>query len=440
MALITIFSTNPKLSYVLSKNPETIRQNKEPFKRELRKGKVLGWFDDFQFGPLSKTFKDGTFRLLFLDSNTQSSFAKGVKEEFEYLDKTRYANPYAIIMMISTALATASNQQAEDDKSDFMTYVSFTINAPSGLLEQLSRTCNVQYESLDRYNHKVSVAADTVFEALNLAQMICITAALSDWDFDIRLNRSGIEKYLKIMNKANAPYIARYIFKSKAITTREMFPQLKQLLDDKDFNFAFGNTQVQRLDAIKQALLTSYKSERLVDIGCGEMFHAIRLSQNYDSIVGFDADESFVESNLHALRKKQVDNITFYAQKVTPAFIKESEGLFEGADILLAEVLEHMEKEESVSLVRALQNTKVNRIIVTIPNRDFNKYFFDGVTENEEWTRHNDHKWEPNFKEFEQFLQQSLVKGWTAATLGIGDKVKDDPISFLAVITKDEVK
>ena len=96
MSILTVSSTNPNLSYIISKNPATILAEKKPFERDLRKGRVYGWFPK----------PDNTmFRLMFQDSPVDNSF--GPNSDFEYLDVSRYSNPYIPIGMIKAALDSA---------------------------------------------------------------------------------------------------------------------------------------------------------------------------------------------------------------------------------------------------------------------------------------------------------------------------------------------
>jgi hypothetical protein len=74
--------------------------------------------------------------------------------------------------------------------------------------------------------------------------------------------------------------------------------------------------------------------------------------------------------------------------------------LLTGADVILSEVLEHIEKDEALKLLQALRQVEVNKLIITVPNKDFNEFY--GMAETE--FRHDDHKWEPTYDEWVKFL------------------------------------
>lgn len=416
MAILTVQSNNPNFSHILSKNPNTIREQKKPFQRDMRKGRIFGWFEGE---------KDDVFRLLFVDSQVESSFGKDSRAEFEYLDKTRYSNGYAYVMMITNALASASTKAHELDSSEYKTEVKFVLDINSGFANRISHSIpGTSIKKLNDYVHEITVQSNTVISALNIAQVIGLVSAIR-YGTEIALKEDALTKYVNVMNRADAPYFIRYLFLSKAINNRHTFDKLKPLIDNDKFNLKFGNTQIQRHDEIKNALLSGI-GERLIDIGCGEMFHSFKLAQLYTTVVGLDADAEVVSANKGRIEKRQIDNVVCIQQEVTAEYIKEHRDLFDGADVLLAEVLEHIPLQTSKDIVRALLETDCNKIVITVPCSEFNQYFGDDCS-GDDWSRHEDHIWEPSRKEWLDFVvTHTPTSGWYSVTTNIGDAVKQN--------------
>jgi precorrin-6B methylase 2 len=425
MSTLTITSTNPNLSFILSKNPATILAEKKPFERELRQGRVYGWFTK----PDNKQF-----RLLFLDAPATCSF--GNREAFEYLDLSRYSNPYLPIMMIGNTLASASTKEHELDIDEFQTEVEFTIQCPVNILARFSEMQGIQvsYDLISDKHFKVKVTDSTVIKALNLVILVCVIACLADDDTYVPLPEAGITKYLNVLNRAKAPYYLRHLFVSRAISNRALFNKLVDLIQIDDMRFQFGNTQVQRLDAIKEALLgvNKKKGESLIDIGCGELSHTVKLLGNYETITAFDGNEEIARINNLKIAKRKIENLTMIHQEIDAAWVNDNAGIFAGNDVLLSEVLEHREKAESMSLIKALMATEANRIVITVPNKSFNQYYNidpDGF-------RHSDHKWEPTYLELTDFLLDCSSSSWKVEQKQIGDSVGGESVSLMAILER----
>lgn len=437
MSIITIKSSNPDLSFILQKNPNTIAEQKKPFERELRKGKIYGWFTE----PTNKEF-----RLLFLDSKVETSFSD--REEFEYLDLTRYSNAYLPIMIITTTLDSAFTKVDEKDvPTGYYSTVTFTIEIPPRILRRFEKMVgfDLNVETVWGDHKRLTVCSNTVHKALNISTMICLVAAFQDEDTYVPLPEAGMKKYLNVLNRADAPYYMRHMFLSRAISNRSSFDKLKPLINTENFVFNFGDTQVQRFDAIKGILTGTGRQEELrkktlIDIGCGEMYHSIRLSRMYESVVGFEADEDIFEKNSAKIRNKGIENAVCVNTEITPTWVIENESLLSGAHILLTEVVEHMDERVGLELVTELLKSPAEVVVITVPNKDFNYNY--GMLEDE--FRHPDHLWEPGWNDWQQFINKACLplgedfsKSWSVESKHIGDTVKTStgPIGFSIATT-----
>ena len=425
MSLLTLSSTNPQFSFIIAKNPATIRESGKPFQRELRRGQLYGWF---------ATQDNQTFRLWFRDHPTESSFADGVLGEFEYLDLTRYASPYLPIMMIQNALATAAKVQQDIDMEHHVATAIVTVKVPSlRLLEQMQThyedQASIQATEMAKGYYKLMVSAPTVFKTLNILQVVCVLLSMRDDDTYVQLDRPGIEKYLRVINNSNAPYYVRYVFGSRAITNRSLFDSLKEQLQGEGMTLFYGDTRQQRYDAIVPHLKGK---GTLYDIGCGEMFYSLRLANRYETVFALDADQEIAEANAGKLRARKLDTVQACHSIVDPLWV-ESE-LREGpdVDVLCTEVLEHMPREQADALLVALLKKDVRSVVVTVPNSNFNANYGMG-----EEFRHPDHHYEPSFEEWcDHTVTLAAEHGWDVNNLPIGDVVNDQSVATMSVFTR----
>lgn len=433
MSIVTVGSTNPAFSFVIQKNPATIRESNIPFKRSVRKGVVNGWFTKPD---------DSEFRLWFKDHDHQSSFAEGLSDEFEYLDRSRYGSPYAPIAIITECLGSASKEESALDLpgSLFESYISSNILvANPSFLERMSShyndSCLIKAEPLpgqERYA-KITVTAPTLHSAINIFQTLCIMQALSDKETYVPMGEAALQKFAKVFNRANAPYYPRYLFKVRAIHNRATFDKVKEDLQGAGTTFVFGDTRQQRFDVIREQLKVK-PSEVLYDIGCGEMFYALRLQNTYETIFAIDADEEISTNNVGKLRGRNIEDVVAIHAMVDKEWVEENGEKFSGADILLTEVLEHIPQEESLVLLDQILKCNPSKVVITVPNKDFNVNY--GITENE--TRHYDHKWEPTFADFsDEMVTVAAATGYKVSVTPIGDVVNDASVSTLAVFIKE---
>lgn len=431
MSILNIVSSNVNLSYILEKNPATIKESGKAFRREIRKGVVYGWFPHVD---------NQEFRLWFKDAEGQTSFGEGLSDEFEYLDCSRYGSPYLPIAIITNALSTASKKQHELDVPEEggkqnLTSLSFTIKVPNPrYLDQIAihykDVAEIVSTQLQGKYRKVIVCAPTVFAALNITQVVCLLQCLCDSDTYVRMDTAAAEKYVKIFNRANAPYYPRYLFQMKAISNVAMFNKLKADLSGEGMSLTYGDTRQQRFDAVKAELTGG---NTLVDIGCGEMFQSLRLASKYETVWALDADAEQSDNNKGKVEGRKIENINAQNIEVDEHWIESEVNLFDGADVLLTEVLEHIDYEKSLSTLTALLKTDFNKVIVTCPNKDFNVHYALNETE----MRHPDHKWEPTFEEFCDLMAGIAAEtNCTVECKGIGDCVNDSSTSIMAVFTK----
>lgn len=427
MSILKVGSTNPKLSWILQKNPETINESKKPFTRKVRKGVAYGWFNQ----------NASEFKLWFKDHDTESSFADGIKGEFEYLDATRYGSPYIPISLISNCLATAAKKLDENDVGGFEAYATTVIKVPNIRFQEMitkhyAGVATVEATPLHGDFYVVTVKASKIYTVLNVMQIVCLMQCLCDDDTYVSLREADIEKYINCLNAAAAPYFVRYLFSTRAFSNRKTFDKLKDKLQGPGMVMQFGNTRQQRFDAIADTLRGG---ETLIDIGCGEMFYSLRLCGKYETVYAVDPDAELQEANRGRVEKRQIENLVPLEEWATPQWAKENEGLFDGADVLLTEVIEHMPIENAKALIQAILDTNYRQLVVTTPNKDFNKNY--GFSEGQ--TRHEDHKWEIGGDDFSKLMLQISEDQRCGVMLWpIGDLVDGDSVTSMALFVRDK--
>lgn len=430
MGLLTLRSENPNFSHIIQKNPATVLDKNEPFKWSLRRGHIYGWFPD-EVGQ--------EFRLWFQDNPTESSFATGANEEFEYLDCTRYGSPYLPIGFIATALSTCSKTRHELDVGEYKTSLETAIKVPNSigrftsLAEYFaSQGVVMDYDMISTKYLKIVLTGTSVFQVLNVIQILAIMQCFEDPDTFVRMDKAVMEKFIKVFNRADAPYYPRYIFQTKSMSDRGTFNKLKGDLEKEGMTLQYGDTRMQRYDAIHPLLRGG---KLLIDIGCGEMFYSLRKCGVYETVIAVDADEERCDNNLGKIQGRKIENVQVMCEMMTAEFVRNNLDMFEGADILLTEVIEHMEKQAGLDLVDALLGTKYNSIIVTCPNQSFNKHYLMDDSE----FRHPDHDWEPTFEEFcDEMVTVAASWGMPVSVYGIGDCVDDANVSCLALFPRTQ--
>lgn len=424
--IVDIQSANPNFSYCLNKNPETAKT--QPFSRPVRKGRVYGWFP-----------ADDTFRMWFKDNPVESSFASGNRESFEYLDVTRYTSPQAFLAMATEMMGSLIKKSEEQDVEGFTATVTTTLWGSKNSLEwmkkalgdALSFTSLLPPEISERLVHhglfRVQVTGPTVHKAFDRMMALVTFQTFNDPNCDLRMKEEVLLKYAKILVRAEMPYHPRALFLSKFTSSPDTFAKVAKVFEEDGNLYAFGNSQVQRASAIKKVF---QGGDTLVDIGCGEGFHLLKMSGDYANVVGIDRNNSFGIEQKAA--KRRLKNVTFIEQDVTPEYLAESSAMFEGADVLFSEVIEHNPFDLAAPLLNALLATPARRIVVTVPDRDFNVNF--GMAEGE--FRHYDHKWEPTWDEWTALVDSLNLADWKVEYYGIGNKVGNSSLSIMTVFRR----
>lgn len=420
---VQLKSTNPNMSWVIQKNPASgmIIENH-------KKGNLFGWFSG----------NDDHYNIYFEDDKDEISYKHDKYQEFEYLDASRYISSKIPMNMLSELLKTARDEVHEEDVKGYTNTIMINMMSIYAhrylniFKKHFEDRFSMEFEHINHKNYRITISTDnTIHELLNLVNLFCLFNTLANDDAHFFVDDNNIRKYLKVMNKLDAPYFIRYLFKVKVIRSKEMFETIKDELEGSDdVDMEFGDTWESRYNAIKDEISFS---KDIVDVGCAEGRYGRRLintlKKNDLNYIGIDPSEEAVKTARKKLSFKTDDHFTFYSY--WDEFAENKDG--REKEVILSEVIEHMEKEEARKLIeKILSHEEVGKLIITTPNKDFNPFY-----NMEEDMRREDHIFEPTEKEFSELMESVNSDGFSAEQKQIGDSVEDIKPTHMIVFEKE---
>lgn len=417
-------STNPKLSWIINKNPEN--EFGGFLAKSLKKGVLQGFY-----------YKDDKTKYVtyFRDAENEMSYSD---KEFENLDTTRYNSANTILDMVKEFYGHLYKKRTEDDVLDkyehsfyiptvyikkykyFNLFVKYFTDFEFEIEEHIAKTCSVTIKT-----------KKSLTDLINMVLLFNLFVVSLN-GHHLNLNEDVIKKYTNILTQLQLPYFIAYVYKSRVIGNRKRsFNLVKKqiennIVDAKEVNLVLGDTHTQRIDYLTNLLDSQC---HLLDFGCGEGRYIKTLATKLEKFNlqyhGFDIDEEILgEAKSIALKKYRLKNVHFYSKKeevINNGALLDNEKCY---DVLLTEVIEHLELDDAKKLLNELLNLKnINRLVVTTPNSDFNKYYkFD----DDNIMRHDDHKFELTSKEFKDMISEiidSVNFEYNVKYFNIGDVV-----------------
>jgi hypothetical protein len=391
MSFLQIKSDNPKMSFIIKKNPSS-GMSIVP----LKEGKLFGWFHENSYNVFYKEtkFNDESPELQF----SSPSFVLNAINNF-FLDTIKKRNEFDIEANNSIFINMTSFAQAK--------FINHFINFFK----------DYQFEIEDKvYCKRIKISTKKpLFDLLSLTAVMYSFFELKNGDTYV--DSAIAIKYAKFLNNINAPYFTRYLYKSNIIKSENDFKSCKQVLDNNMYNFSFGDNYMSRVNFAK----SHTKNMPVVDFGNGEARFAFFLKEA-PHYIGYDKDILVFESALNNLAKIAKPHYKTFNNK--DEFEKEV-NTHQKVDVLLIEVIEHMDLEEAKKVIKEqVERKNLNKLIISTPNRDFNQHY------NITGFRHYDHKYELDLAEFKE-----LLKDYKASFFNIGDEINGISTSIGAVIT-----
>jgi len=425
MATLKLTSDNKDFSFVIKKNPSS-----GMIAKSVRKGTAVGWYSN-----------ENSYCVAFFDGMDELSFAKKRNEEFAFIDRTRYNAPLFISVAIREFFQTAlKNRDNEKDISGkhFIEISSVEIERFS-LFQKIISCFNEfdvevkplkQEENYDNYSLKIFAENKTLYELLNFAYLLGYLIALCS-KIEFQTEESIIKRLVDAYNLLNAPYYVKYLIKARCIHSFEDFEKVKDSLNfsaENQLDFCPDTNTNARFNWIKNKI---YRDIDILDFGCGEG-RFFPLSKNIASSTYYavDKDEKARETAKKSVLRREYDNIIIL-QSLSEFLQMETERDFL---IIMSEVFEHNELEKIEKILKELLlNKHCSKILLTTPNKDFNKFYF--LNENE--LRHEDHIFEMTENEVKTYFE-NLVKNtnFQCKFYELGDKVDNIPAIIGVTLTK----
>lgn len=419
MAIVSLTSENPSFSFIIKKNP-----NAGMTLRSIRKGIAFGWYTN-----------EHTYNILFKDAENEISYKENNNEYFEYLNLSRYNSPTFPLNAISEFVPHVLKNKNELDESGYhhTLYVNMVYLKNERYIEifqRYFRDYTIEVKEVSKHNYRITIKTETSLQKLlQFSTLLFVFLAMMGKEY-MDVPDELANKYVEIMNELDCPYFIRYLFVKNIIREKRQFKILRNKLEKSSLykiHFEYGNTADQRRNVIDTILPFN---KDILDIGCGEGAYAIPLSSKINDYTyhAIDVDEEMLQTVKKKILRKNLSNIALYSS--LQSFIDQYNQ--QSVDVILTEVIEHMTIEEAEKLIElVVQNITFDRFIITTPNRDFNLFY------ELETMRHDDHKWEMNQQEFEDWMIKILsMHKLNLKFIPIGDSVNNIYTTQGVVITK----
>lgn len=410
MALVQLQSNNPKLSFILKKNPASGMNI-----MEHKSGHLFGWYSPSQ----------DTYNVWFKDKLQANSYG-----EQDFNNTLQYSSPLFVLDAINNFFADNLKKTHEADTQDFTHTI--TVNlvafAQSKILANfVSHFKDFKFSVTEIGHHKkISITTNkSIHELINLTAVLFALFELRKTD--LYVDSSLLIKYLHCLNRINAPYFIRYLFKMYLLRNQNDFKESKEILEDNGkYQLTFGDNYLSRVRATESVIDFDLP---VVDIGCGEGKFLKFLSPKVPKYLAVDKDLEVLKSAEAKIKRDELTNVVLFND--TASFDAEVNLLPKFTGILI-EVIEHMPLESAKALMKkTLSYPGLNQLVVTTPNRDFNVHYL--ITEG---FRHDDHHYELNEPEFQELIKSLTPPNFNVKFINIGDEINGIATTMGAVWEK----
>lgn len=404
--ILQIKSPNKYLLDLLFKNPET---DLGLYFKPLRNGVIVG-----------NAVSAQEYEVIFQD--TKNSY---MPEESNRLDFQSYCSPLAV-MNICTELFAHILKDKEEFFNTPVTWLGITQGAAD------TEACTIFVPTfyihsswyrdgqflLSRYfkevtvtpvrgkNFSLTITAASVFEAFNLLNLVALfTHMTNEYGQFTYIDDSFAAKYVRILtNITSVPYFIFYLYIKRTVKSMKQFEQIKPVMEQYlaargiDASLTFYGTQQDRQHFITAQLNPEIP---ILDIGCGELGYYKRMMNlgfkaHYYAV---DEDEQFRQLSETLAYRYEAENLFFYQS--LDDFVAPVEPL----NIIMSEVIEHNTPEAAQELICRALTYNFNQVIITTPNADFNKYYFE-----DDRKRHDDHQFELSQEQFREMILDCVAK------------------------------
>jgi 2-polyprenyl-3-methyl-5-hydroxy-6-metoxy-1,4-benzoquinol methylase len=431
--IIKINSTNKHLLDVLYKNPNT---DFGLYAKALKNGVIIGNAIDAY-----------NYEVIFQD--TKYSF---LPEESNSIDFQSYCNPLVVLHIVSDmfghmlkerqAYKAAEISWLEKTNEQIDTEI-VTITIPSFYIHSSWYRDGVfileKYFQGIKVTHRVGkifeleIKGNTAFDAINLLALTSLlTHITNEYGIYTWIDEAFATKYARILtNLEKVPYFVFYLYIKRTIRSPKHFDLLKPLFEaylnkqGLEAELSFYGTHQERIKYITNMLENDIS---IIDIGCGELQYFKRIAKNgfTQNYFAIDSDDNVINLAKHIAKRYDADRLHLFSS-VEDCTTQEL------VNIIITEVIEHNTPEDAKALLNRALQYNFNKIIITTPNVSFNQFYAENAGK-----RHDDHHFEWNEKEFENFIENCTqdFKDVTYKLEQIGDKINGIQPTQTAIITK----
>lgn len=416
MAFLSIESSNPNLSYIISKNPNN---EDKCIAKGIRQGCGIGWFSP---NNLQK------YCVRFIDPPQEMSYSD---KEYEYLDVSALNSSAAYTNLIREFFNSVLKESNELDTEEYITtlLIGF-IECPRRMIEHFIKFFNgIRCKELCKDIYQIKITSNSIRKCIHLTDLLCLFMLLSNNNLDTYINEGMITKYIKSIEIIKCPYFITHLFKVQLLKSDKLFNEYVHTLEKaciEEVKFYKGSVLDARKTWIESNLVIK---NHIVDIGAGHSFNYGYLSRhikgNYFPIDNDLTSHEYIERKI---LRKQFDNVVSPLENWTDVI-----DILDGdTEVLLTEVLEHNTLSDAKELLQSvIEHPYVKRILITLPVLEFNQYYL--IEEGN--YRHDDHKWEltPDIELEINTILSNLndLFIWKDNGNGIEELVKTNKISYV---------
>lgn len=395
--LIQLKSNNPGLSYILKKNPNSWMNV-----LSLRKWNLFNYYSKW---------KENVFNSYFKEWTNDISFKKNENEEFEYLNVTQFNSPYLLLWIINESFSHLLKKEQENDISwkylneIFISNVFIWRSFILDIFKRYFKDFEIIKTQININNYKnYNIIIKTNQSIWDLIKFIflfwaflCIFS-----DEETYLDDAFVIKIFNVSKDLKSSYFINYLLIKTFVKSKKLFNEVILILNDENHNYTFWWNEFQRIDKVINILNLNrnIKDSNILDIWCWEWKYIFPLNKSVNEYHAIDINQEITNELKFKLEKRQIENVNLYNH--INEFIKLNKNL-DNLDILLIEVIEHIELDEWKKLIDSIkENINFRRLVISTPNKDFNiNYLMD-----DDKLRHDDHKFELTKLEFENYIKK----------------------------------
>lgn len=426
--ILRIKSKNPNLLSILNKNPNT---DQGLYLKPCRNGHIIG-----------NCVSENEYEILFHD--TKYSFTRYednqidfksfcdpevclsiLSELFLHLYKPKEELLETEIPWLSSTYRDIDNYGCEIKIDNFFIDSSWFRNEEFLLgryIEGLSLKRNTDSNLFTLYLYK-----NTTIDVISNMALISFLTVISNKN-DFYLQDSQLGKYVNVINNIeNLPYFVYYLFIKRCcsispIKFSKYIPLLESAYEKqsgKQCKFTINGTHKDRMIFVVD---NSDLNKDILNFGCGEFSYEKFLKNKFKSHI-YSYDREDYSSLYQKIKSRFSFDWTFLNELSSIPKYKK------WGTIWISEVFEHNTLDEIEDICGFLKDLSFDKLIITMPNRNFNKYYNLG-----DQLRNSDHIFEPNEDEFKELMTNNFPKH-KMEFKKVGDIVGNDFVTSGCIIT-----